>query len=174
MPTDGNNYFYAGAGAVSLKKKASISGAVEETNPSYTLGVGRDMHPHIAVEAFYRYSSTTYDYLFSNQEADVSLSQIGASLVPTTDYLGNTNLKLVGRMSASFVKRTTEYQNISDTASDSDTGVMIDAGIGLHWDINRRLIMRAEYITNIADNALGDLGENYDYDGAQLTLGYRF
>ncbi|WP_330961876.1 outer membrane beta-barrel protein [Photobacterium sp. 53610] len=173
-PTDGNNYFYVGAGAVSLKKKQPLTGAVEETNPSYTVGLGREIHPHIAVEAVYSSGSTTYNNLFTSQEADVSLSQIAVSLVPATDYLGDTSLKLVGRMSVSFVKRTTDYQNIPDMTYESSTGVMVDAGIGLHWDINRRLIMRAEYITNVTDHSLGDLSKNYDYNGAQFTLGYRF
>ncbi|QUJ68187.1 porin family protein [Photobacterium sp. GJ3] len=174
IPADGNNYIYAGAGAVSLESKQSVSGATEEINPSYTLGLGREIHPHIAVEAFYNYGSTTYDFLFSNAETDVSISQLGVGLVPSTDYLGNTNLKLVGRINASFVKVKTEYKNLGYMPSDSESGVMIDAGIGLHWDINPRLMMRAEYITNIADSSLNNLGDHYDYSGAQLTLGYRF
>ena len=186
IKTDNPEYYlFLGAGLVGFEADAnpspkSLSSLDEEKQSSFAVGVGRDFNDYLALEGFYRYSSTEYKFpanyaYFKNQSID--FHQIGISVIPSTGELGNSGIKLFARLSAAAVMIKQHYETtISDARInlEDDTGGIIDVGLGLQWNFGKQFMLRGEYITAIYDYSLDNMLDAGDFQGVQLSFGYRF
>lgn len=173
-------YFYGGIGTIGLTMKDKPDAITEDITPNLSLGLGHEFSEYIALETFISFSSTEYSNEwnpFDNTKIELSLSQIGVSVVPSTGELGNSGIKLYARLNASMVSADAEVSGSSlngYTLNSSDTGAMLDGGVGIQWNINDNFMIRGEYLTNLADSSLDDFSDYFDYQGAQIAVGYRF
>ncbi|WP_170107715.1 outer membrane beta-barrel protein [Photobacterium lipolyticum] len=186
IKTDNPEYYlYLGAGLVGFEADAnpspsSLSSLDEEKKSSFAVGVGRDFNDYVALEGFYRYSSTEYNYpaggsFLNNQSID--FHQIGISVIPSTGELGSSGIKLFARLSAAAVIIKQHYETtISDARInlEDDTGGIIDAGLGLQWNFGKQYMLRGEYITAVYDYSLDNMLDAGDFQGVQVSFGYRF
>lgn len=172
------SYIYGGIGLLGPKLKEKPEHLTENLTPNLTLGFGHEFNDYIALETFINYSATDYTNEWNrldNTKYEMSLSQLGFSIVPSTGEIGHSGIKLYTRLNASMVIAETKITQ-GYTIKDSDSGFMFDAGVGIQWNMNKRFMIRGEYITNFADSSLEnfDFDNSMTYEGIQLALGYRF
>ncbi|MCM0147593.1 porin family protein [Photobacterium galatheae] len=174
----GPSYIYGGIGLLGPKLKDKPEHLTENLTPNLTLGFGHDFNDYIALETFFNYSATEYANEWNrldDTKHEMSLSQLGFSIIPSTGEIGHSGIKLYTRLNASMVNaemKTTQGYPIKN----NDSGFMLDAGVGIQWNISKRFMFRGEYITNFADSSLDnfDFENSITYEGIQLALGYRF
>lgn len=170
----GDNYFYAGAGNVGF----DIAGAEDSKiydNPSFTVGGGRYLSEHFALEGFYRYSnSESSDDDSSSYRFEVDAHQFGLSVIATTGPLGDLPLELFARGTGAYTVVKAKDTTDGDRHSIGDDGVAaFNIGGGIQWNMNADFWLRAEYIYNVAMSDIEDY-DAPDYDGAQISVGMRF
>ncbi|MDO6707185.1 MULTISPECIES: porin family protein [unclassified Photobacterium] len=175
----GQSYIYGGIGLLSPTLKDKPEHLTENLTPNLTLGFGHNFNEYIALETFFNYSKTDYTNEWNqldDTQYEMSLGQLGFSIVPSTGEIGRSGIKLYTRLNASMVNVRTETTFQGYPHKVNDSGFMLDAGVGIQWNINKRFMFRGEYITNVADSSLDnfDFENSIRYEGIQLALGYRF
>ncbi|ENP8457011.1 porin family protein [Photobacterium damselae subsp. damselae] len=169
LNTDGHPHYYAylAAGTYAPKlKHMGNSFTKEDKKPDFSLGMGMDINPYLAMEGFYRYASTDY---FSGL-VKLSGNEIGFSVLPSTGEIANTGLKLYARLSASVLMSELKILGHNEDKTD----VALGAGAGIQWNLNHQFMLRAEYLYTQFDHNYGNDIKGDNFDGFQFSAGYRF
>ncbi|MBV7260569.1 porin family protein [Photobacterium sp. WH24] len=156
-------YLYGGTGTLGFDAKKSTGTSIDKQH-NFTAGIGHDFSPYIALEGSYQYLLTEIE------TAELRTSQVGLSLIPSTGELGNSRLKLFARLAVNL----TDVECKGCSSDFSENGLTFDAGLGVQWDINHRFQLRGEYISSIEQSSLNKTFKEFELDGFQLSLGYRY